>query len=328
MRKITVPATAAVAVLAVSTLAGCGSSGSDASATTTGPGSGKLEKTDLKVGGLPLADYATLYWAKDKGFFDKAGLNVTITPLQGGPVGVQEVAAGQLDFSFTNTISTAIAQSKGVPITTVVVGSALAKGEMGVFVKPDSPIKTITDLDGKKVGINTTNNMGDVTFKNITTTDGEKSAPAWVEVPFNEMVAGVKAGSIDAGYVPEPYQSQAKQAGLREVVDLSGGPNTNLPASSYIASNSFVKNDPNTVEAFTEAMYAANKDLQAKESDLRAWLPSVAGVDQQTASSMTLPNYVDSTDISSLSKVADMLKKQGLLPSSYDTAKYTYVPKG
>lgn len=312
----------ALAALSFSALTGCGSN------AEAGADDGKLEKTKLKVGGLPLADYATLYWAKDKGFFKKNGLDVTIVPLQGGPIGVQQVAAGQLDFSFTNTISSAIAQSKSTPITTVVLGSSLASDEMGIFVKPDSPIKSMADLDGKSVGVNTTNNMGDVTFKNLAASSDTKVEPKWIEVPFPEMVDGVKAGSIDAGYVPEPFKSAAEAAGLREVVDLASGPNEGLAASTYIASNDFVKKNPDTTEAFVTAMYAANADLAASQSDLRSWLPGIAGVDQKTAQSMVLPSFDQKTDLDKLSVVADMLKKQGLVPEDFDPAKHTYIAKG
>lgn len=317
----TTVAIAALAALGLSALTGCG--GSDKATAADG----KLEKTSIKVGGLPLADYATLYWAQDKGFFKKEGLTVQIVPLQGGPVGIQEVAAGQLDFSFSNTISTSIAQSKGTPIETVVLGSSFGDHELGIFVKPGSPIKTIDDLDGKTVGINTTTNIGDVSFNNLVASEGKKVTPKWVEVPFPEMVDGVEAGSIDAGYLPEPFKSAAEAAGLREVVDLSEGPNAGFPASNFVASKSFIDSDPDTVNAFVDAMYAANKDLESHEAALRAWLPGVAGVSAATAKTMALPHFETSTDLTKLDRVGAMLKQQGLVPDSFDIDKYTYVPK-
>lgn len=60
-----------VAVLALGAAAcGGGESG--------GTADGELEKTQLTVGSLPLADYAALYWAEEKGFFEDEGLDVTI----------------------------------------------------------------------------------------------------------------------------------------------------------------------------------------------------------------------------------------------------------
>ncbi|UUZ60315.1 ABC transporter substrate-binding protein [Nocardioides sp. B-3] len=174
-------------------LTSCGSDG--ASAQTA---DGKLEKTDVTVGVLPLADYATVYWAEENGFFEAEGLSVELEPLQGGPIGVQKVASGELDFSFTNSISGSIAQSKGTPVQTVVLSSSLGPDSMGVFVNPDSDVQELADLDGKTVGVNTTNNIGDVTFQNLTESEGLEVAPEWIEVPFSEMIAGVQ-GRVHRG---------------------------------------------------------------------------------------------------------------------------------
>src|SRR3954451_22618868 len=93
-------AAVAVAVTAVTALSACGSGGG----TTGSSSNGKPEKTDVTVGVLPIADYAAVYWAQDKGFFKKEGLNVTLKPVQAGPIATQNVATGQLDFSISNTI--------------------------------------------------------------------------------------------------------------------------------------------------------------------------------------------------------------------------------
>ena len=38
-----------------------------------------LEKTELQLGYIPLLDCIALLWAKQRGFFDEVGLNVTLT---------------------------------------------------------------------------------------------------------------------------------------------------------------------------------------------------------------------------------------------------------
>jgi NitT/TauT family transport system substrate-binding protein len=315
-------ATAAVLATFAATLTACG--GDDTAAAADG----ELEKTELTVGVLPLADYATVYWAEENGLFEDEGLDVTLEPLQGGPVGVQKVAAGELDFSFSNSVSAAIAQSKGVPVQTVIQSSSLGPDSMGVFVEPDSDIQDIEDLDGRSIGTNTTKNIGDVTFANLASSEGIDTAPEWIEVPFPEVVTGVQSGSIDAGYVPEPFKSAAEEAGLRQVVDLSGGPNAEFPASTFIASDSFVDSNPDTVAAFAAAMFAANAEIRENEQAFREWLPDVAGVDQATADTMSIPVFTETTDVDMLQTVADMLIEQGLVSEDYSAADHTYVPEG
>ena len=312
-------------------LAACGSdddSSSSGSGSSGGGGSadGELETTELTVGALPIVDYSALYWAADQGFFEDEGLDVTLEPVQGGPIAAQQVASGELDCSFSNTISTAIATQGGAPVQTVVLSAALGDGGLSVYVKPDSPIESLEDLDGKTIGINATRNVGDVTLRNLLDSEGlEDVEPTFVEVPFPEMLAGVQSGSIDVGYSPEPFSSAALAAGMREIADLSQGPNADLGISNFICGNQFVSDNPNTTAAFARAMYAAGADISASEDDFRAWLPENLNLPQEVADSIALPGFYDEVDVDAIQRVADLLIDQGVIDDGYDAADYTYV---
>jgi NitT/TauT family transport system substrate-binding protein len=302
--------------------AGCGG-GADGSTSADG-----LEQSDITVGVLPIADYAAVYWADEKGFFDKEGLDVTLEPLQGGPIGVQKVAAGELDFSFSNTISSSIAVDKGAPIQTVALTSSLGEGTQQIFVNPDSPIQDIGDLDGKTVGINTVNNIGDVTFKNLANDQGVDVEPDWVEVPFPEMLAGVQSDSVDAAYFTEPFATAAVDAGLRPVVDLTQSPNDALPAATFVSSTAYAKTHPNTVAAFQDALAAASDDLAGKEKEFRDWLPGVTQTPPEAAAVMGLPTFESVVSVEKMQRVADILVDLGLVGDGFDAAESTLVPKG
>ncbi|MFW0787377.1 ABC transporter substrate-binding protein [Gordonia sp. CPCC 206044] len=320
MKRIRV-ALAAVAAGSALVLSACGGSPSEPAAAKT---DGALEATDITVGVLPLADYGAVYWADEHKLFEKEGLKVTLEPIQGGPIGIQKVASGELDYAIANTISASISQAQGAPITDVAFTASLGEGSGAVFVKDDSPIKTIDDLNGKTVGTNTTRNIGDVTFANLAKSQNKDVKPNWVEVPFNEMVSGVQAGSIEAGYTPEPFWSAAEKAGMRRVVDLTNGPNENLAASIFVAGNQFVAKNPDTTAAFARAIYAAGREMSANEQQVRGWIPNVAKVPADVAQTMVMPTYSSAMDVEALQKVATMLKDQGLVPGDLDISKYLY----
>lgn len=311
-----------IAVLALGSIVSLSACGEESTA-----GGDDLEETEITVGVLPLADYAAVYWAEENGHFEEEGLDVTLEPVQGGPIGIQRASTGELDFSFSNTISSTIASEEGAPITTVVLSSRLGPESNIVFVQPDSPIEDMADLEGQTLGINTTNNIGDVTFRSLAESEGVSVEPNFVEVPFNEMVEGVEAGSIDAGYVPEPFASNARQAGMREVVDLSSGVNTELPAATFVASNQFVEENPNTTEAFAQAMYAAGAEISQSEDEFREWLPEIAELPPETAQEMALPIFYEEMEVDELQSVADTLIDQGII-ESFDAAEHAYVSEG
>ncbi|TWP34677.1 ABC transporter substrate-binding protein [Leekyejoonella antrihumi] len=313
---------AASSVTVAVLLSACGSSGSGNAASGT---SASAKVASIKVGVLPLADYAPVYWAKDHGFFKKEGLDVTFQTLQGGPVGVQEVATGQLQFSFSNTISSSIATSKGAPVQTVALVSGLGVGELGIFVKPNSPIKTLSDLNGKTVGINTLNNVGDVSFANLAKAKGLNAKPSWVEVPFPQMIDGVKNGSIQAGYLPEPFATAAKDAGLREVAPLVTGPNEALPVSTFVTSTNYAKSDPGTVKKFATALNNARADIAKHQKEFRAWMPKALGTNAKAAKAMNLPNFDVKLSDAAMQKIADIMIGLGQVKKGYQASAYTIV---
>ncbi|WP_310961308.1 ABC transporter substrate-binding protein [Nocardioides terrisoli] len=284
--------------------------------------------TKIKVAVLPLADYAPVYWAKDHGQFKDQGLDVTFENLPGGPVGVQKVVTGELQFAFSNPISSTIATSKGAPVQTVAMLSGLGKGELGIFVKADSPIKTMADLDKKTVGINTTNNVGDVTFAKLAKAQGIDAKPDWVEVPFPEMIDGVKNGSIQAGYLPEPFASAARQAGLRQVVDLVQGDNVGLPMSTFVTSTQYAKSNPDVVKKFATALNAARDQMAGNDAAFRAWWPKASSTDPAAAKVMHLPTFDVKLDVKEMQSIADFLSELGVIQGKYDAAKYTIVNEG
>jgi NitT/TauT family transport system substrate-binding protein len=308
------------ALLAIAALAtACGNSGDADGKNSDADGA----STAIKVGVLPLADYSPVYWANDKGYFEKQGLDVTLETLQGGPVGVQKVVTGELEFSFANSISTTIAAAKGAPVQTVALGSSLGEGSNNIYVKPDSDIKTMADLDGKTVGTNTVNNVGDIAFANLAKAQGVDAKPEWVEVPFPEMIPGVQNGSIEAGYVPEPFATAARQAGLRAVVQLVQGPNEALPLATFVTSTQYAEQNPEIVKKFATAIDEARADMAQSEDEIRTWLPAATGTDPSAAKEMKLPLFDVQLTHDSMQRIADVLIDLGLVDADYKVEDHT-----
>jgi nitrate/nitrite transport system substrate-binding protein len=84
------------ALMASAMLGGCGKSEHKASAIATANG---IEKPNLKIGFIKLTDIAPLVVAKEKGFFQQEGLNVTLEPQANWKVLLNGVVAGDLDAS-------------------------------------------------------------------------------------------------------------------------------------------------------------------------------------------------------------------------------------
>lgn len=276
----------------------------------------------ISVGSLPVPDMAPIVWAHDQGVFEDHGLDVTLETLQGGPIGVQKVSTNELQFSFANPISTMIAQDGNAPVLMGGVLSVLGDEGLGIYVAEDSPVQTIEDLNGLTIATNTTNNVGDVTFKNIVADQGLDVEPVWVEVPYPEIAAGIERGSVDAGFLPEPFATAGRDAGLRRVVDLTIPPNDKLPIAVFITGNTFAAENPEIVKAFQEAIEDARAQMASDEQAVREWWPTVSQTSPEQASKMVVNDFETPLQMDVMERLSDQLKSIGLLSDDYNVAEH------
>jgi NitT/TauT family transport system substrate-binding protein len=116
-----------------------------------GGADGDLDKVTLQSKWVVQAQFAGYYAAKDQGFYEDEGLDVTIRP--GGPdiVPEQVVLGGQAEFGINWLDSTLATRDKGQDI--VNIAQVFTRSGMTELTWKDSGLDEITDLRGKKVGV-------------------------------------------------------------------------------------------------------------------------------------------------------------------------------
>jgi len=102
---------------------------------------------DWKLQGL----HAWYYWAADKGYFKAEGLDVTIDQGEGSAATVTRIMGGACDAGFgdMNAIIQNAATRPDVPVMVYMIYS---KAPFALLTKAASPIKTLADVAGKKLG--------------------------------------------------------------------------------------------------------------------------------------------------------------------------------
>jgi NitT/TauT family transport system substrate-binding protein len=174
------------------------------------PKAGATEKLDvIRVGYIPIGDCLQLYVADGMGFFKEEGISIEKKPLKGGAVIAPAVEAGELEVGWSNAISIIIAYSKGFDFQFLSAGAISIEGTNRVhslLVAKDSPIRSVSDLVGKKVAINTLGNINElsmVALADLNRVDIKRIQ--LLEVPFPNMEAALKRGSVDAILAVEPF---------------------------------------------------------------------------------------------------------------------------
>ncbi|WP_405956797.1 ABC transporter substrate-binding protein [Streptomyces phaeochromogenes] len=303
----------AIAVVTVAAAAGCGSSsGTGGSSTSAGD-----KTTQVKVGIIPIVDVAPLYLGQKKGFFSSRGIDLKMETAQGGAAIIPGVLSGQFQFGFSNVTSLMIAQTKGVPIKSVVNGTASTgdteKDISGVAVKKDSPIKSAKELAGKTVAVNTLQNIGDTTVREVVRKDGgDPSKVKFVEMPFDQMPAALDGGQVDAAWVGEPALTIAKGQGARVVASPFAETDPKLTIATYFASTKLAQENPDLVKKFTEAVTESLKYASEHPDEARQTLTTYTKISGEVLKNLTLPTWPAEYDMASLEKLASLGEKDGI----------------
>ncbi|MDN3360118.1 ABC transporter substrate-binding protein [Actinomadura sp. DC4] len=297
----------------MSALTACGDS--DSSKSSSG-----LEKTNIKVGVLPIADAASIYIARSKGYFKAEGLNVTPTILANGSVTISKVMSGGVDMSYSAYIPIVQAASTGIKVKVIADGYQGRSNLYPIITVPNSSIHSAKQLAGKKIGL--INAKG---FPSLLTNAALKNAGVnpkdahLVEIQYPQMPAALENHSIDAAFMTEPYLSQSQQKfGARVIVDTMSGPTADLPVGGYMTSQKFAKENPKTVAAFQRAI--AKAQAAATDRNLVGQiLPTyIKGLSPQVAQTITLGVYPQTLSKTRLQRVADLMNELGVLKQHYD----------
>jgi NitT/TauT family transport system substrate-binding protein len=103
---------------------------------------------DWKIQGI----HAWYHWAKDKGYFAAEGLDVVIDQGEGSAATVTRIMSGAYDAGFGDINAAIQAASDRPDEAPVTVYMIYSKAPFAVLTKAASPIRSIKDLAGKKLG--------------------------------------------------------------------------------------------------------------------------------------------------------------------------------
>jgi putative hydroxymethylpyrimidine transport system substrate-binding protein len=113
-------------------------------------GDGEAEDIVITLDWFPNANHAGIYEAVDKGYFEDAGLSVSVVPPADPAVILSLVASGESEFAMFYQPDLLQARSAGVPV--VAVAGVVQKPLNSMMTLKSSGIERPSDLAGKKVG--------------------------------------------------------------------------------------------------------------------------------------------------------------------------------
>jgi NitT/TauT family transport system substrate-binding protein len=136
--------------LSAALLAACGGDNESDTANQSSGDSKKLKPIGVVLGFTASPEYAPVFVAIEKGYFEEAGFDVTVT--QGGNVEPPVlVATGKSDYIYGSMDDVPLAVQEGLGLKAVAASRQV--NAFGVMTAPNSGIEKPKDLEGKKLAL-------------------------------------------------------------------------------------------------------------------------------------------------------------------------------
>ncbi len=212
-----------------------------------GQGSVKIYVADAKT-----THHLNLYVAKEKGYFSELGLDVTVVPVVDAAASRDLVVSGSADIYFTCPTAAISAAANGAPICLI---AQVKKPCTSVLVVPQgSPIRSYSDLIGKKIaGISPTCEAVISYTRKVREAGGSFNLEKLAGGP---AIAALEAGKVDGAILEEPHVSIAELKGFKVILKDAS---SNIPCRTINARKAFVKQNPDAVKKFIQAIQKANE---------------------------------------------------------------------
>jgi NitT/TauT family transport system substrate-binding protein len=226
----------------------------------------KVEKPDvhIAVGGKSGLYYLPLVLTERLGYFKDEGLtSFRISDFAGGTRSLEAVVGGSADVvagAYEHTINM---QSRKQSFQAFVLAGAAPQITVAISSRLADKYKSPKDLKGLRVGVSAPGSSTNMVVNYVLAQGGLK--PTDVAVigigAGASVIAAIEQGRVDVVSQTDPAVTMLEKDGKVKViaetrtpegtVKLFGGP---MPASSLYAPIDFIKKNPNTVQALTNAM--------------------------------------------------------------------------
>ncbi len=277
--KIKITAAFLAATLTLTALAGCNTpednASSENSQSDTSAASSQnnekpaLEKTSFNLGHLNSTAHLLGFVAKEEGYFEEEGLDVTLTLFSSAAELSTGLESDKLDVAFIGSVPSITFQSQGHDLT--IFGGAMTNGH-GYVIKP----QYVEGLDKWDVSILKGRNVASVKNsvqdaelqillkdKGIAIGEGSDKVNIVYFDSQKDAYNALQNDSIDAVSAYSPYTSLAESQGYKVVYRCSEEPLLeNQPCCRQVASTSALSKYPNSYQAFERALIKAYKFTQ------------------------------------------------------------------
>nr|WP_302020414.1 ABC transporter substrate-binding protein [uncultured Acetatifactor sp.] len=294
MRKLSIRKAGAACLAALTALAvltGCGDSGE----------ASKDGKTEMVLNEVAHSIfYAPMYVAIEEGYFAEAGIELTLVTGFGADKTMTAVLTGEADIGFMGSESTIYTYAGGTE--DYVVNFAQLTQRAGNFLVSREPIEDFTwdMVKGRDVLGGRAGGMPEMVFEYILEKNGiDPATDVSIDqsIDFGSTAAAFSGGQGDFTVEFEPHATSLEQKGEGYVVASLGEDSGYVPYTSFSAKKSYLEENADTVQAFTDALQKGMDYVQnhTPEEIAQAISPQFPETDMETLTTIVDRYYQQDT---------------------------------
>jgi putative hydroxymethylpyrimidine transport system substrate-binding protein len=250
MSKVVASLAAALAIIGMA-LAACGGGGAEPGAS---------DEATLILDFQPNAVHAGIYRALDAGYYDDAGVDLTVRAPTNSTDAPKLLAAGRAQFAILDIHDLGLARERGIDV--VGIGAIVGRPLASVIARDRGAVKTPRDLEGGAVGVTGLPSDDAVLDSVLQAAGADANAVRRVTIGF-DAVATLAAGKLDAAtafWNAEGVALKRLHVPIRVFrVDDYGAPR--YPELVLATAAETLRDDPGLVSAVKDATARGYADL-------------------------------------------------------------------
>lgn len=210
--------------------------------------------------------YATVWVAKEMGFFEKYNVNADIIFIRGGAMGTQALVSRSFDFIVAGGVAAIEAALAGAEIVIVAVPS----NRMDQVLVARKEITHPAQLKGKRIAVNSLIGSAILAIKIMLHALGinpEKEATYLASGDPATRVAALQSGLVDATGLSPPFTLTAKRAGFNVFDSIPALDSLEYPSASLIARQETVRKDPILLDRVTRSFIEAVHFFKTRKTE-------------------------------------------------------------
>ena len=202
--------------------------------------------------------YAPQYVAINQGFFEENGIDIELSTGQGADAVMTSVLANQCDIGFAGPEASIYVYNEGKEDHTQVFAQMTKKD--GSFLIARNPTDNFSwqDLKGKTIIPGRKGGVPYMTLEYVLKKNGidpSKDAILDDSIKFDLMAGAFASGNADYVTLFEPTASQTQNQGKGYIVASVGEAAGEIPYTAYFAKESYIQNNEDIIQGFTNAIY-------------------------------------------------------------------------